>query len=255
MFQRIQDGRIAVALCSSLFLAACGGGGSSSDGGDQENTSATLRTGAFYTTVSFDGGGSAEAITFLSPTGKFLTAFDETDITFGTLQFSNGNISGGGTDYVLSDTWEQTDGEISGTVNSKETASLTATAPGYSSQIEIERENTYSDLGVTLDQVSGTYLMSEPGFLDVSVTISSDGTVTGNDESGCAFNGTLTIPDEQINIFEVSYTAATCGDSGDAVASERNGDYSGLGAYDPDLGELEFAGRNGQVAVFFIGTK
>ncbi|NMT63651.1 hypothetical protein [Marinobacter orientalis] len=203
----------------------------------------------------FDDGGSAEGITYLSPTGKYASAFDVDDITFGSISFDGSSISGSGTDYILFDSWELTTGSLTGTVTSSESASLTASAEGFNSDITLQRENTFSDRGVTLEAVSGTYTMDEAGFYTSSVTISSDGSVTGSDETGCVFNGTLTIPDTAINIFEVTYTASNCGDTTIATGSERDGSFAGVGAYDPSLGEISFAGRNGVVAGLFIGLR
>jgi len=81
------------------------------------------------------------------------------------------------------------------------------------------------------------------------ITVSSDGFVTGSDETGCAFNGNIVIPETKYNVFEVSFDASNCSNV------EHNGRFFGLGAYDPDLLELEFAGSSDKVTAVFVGTK
>ncbi len=246
------------ALKSSPFLigfslAACGGGGgsSSSTSTPPAETSVELTPGGYATNIAFSDGSTVEAVTLLSPTGGFVVLVDFEDITLGTLQFgSNGSISGSGTDfYFEGGSWQTQSGTLSGEALSASRASIKATAPGYESTSTLVRDDQYSDLGVTLAELGGTYTMDVTGVFRTSVTISADGTITGSDETGCVFNGNVVIPDTQYNVYEVSYTAANCPDS------QRNGQYSGLGAYDPGLAEVQFAGANDELAAFFIGQK
>lgn len=253
MLTKIKQGaRRSSPFLMGFVLTACGGGGS---GGGGETTpdqsSVELTPGAYATDIAFSDGSSVSAATLLSPTGEFVVLVDLDDITVGTLEFgSGGSISGSGTDYVFDgSTWQTQSGTISGEAVSASKATITATAPGYESTSTLERDAQYSDLGVTLSDLSGTYMMDEPGVFTTTVTIADDGTITGSDETGCAFNGNVVIPDAQYNVYEVTYSAANCADS------QRNGDYSGLGAYDPSLAEIQFAGAGSQVASFFIGTK
>lgn len=243
------------ALKSSPFLigfslAACGGGSSSSTSTPPAETSAELSPGGYATEIAFSDGSTVDAATLLSPTGDYVVFVDFEDITIGTLQFgNNGSISGSGTDFYFDGSWQTQSGTLSGEVLSASRARITATAPGYESTSTLVRDDQYSDLGVTLAELGGTYTMDVTGVSRTSVTISADGTITGSDETGCVFNGNVVIPDTQYNVYEVSYTAANCPDS------QRNGQYSGLGAYDPDLAEIEFAGANDELAAFFIGNK
>ena len=256
MFTRINTGfRLSSPILMGLALTACGGGGGG--GGDDlttappEQPTTELQAGGYVTEIAFEDGTTVGAATLLSPTGEFVVLVDIDDITVGTLDFgSGGTITGSGTDYVFDGTsWQTQGGTISGEATSETTATITATAPGYESVSTLERDDQYSDLGVTLAGLSGTYTMSAPGIFTTSVTIASDGIITGSDETGCVFNGNVAIPDPSINVYEVTYSANNCADS------QRNGDYSGLGAYDPDIGEIQFAGAGNQAASFFIGTK
>lgn len=232
-------------------MVACGGGGSSSSTTPTE-TSVELLPGGYATEIAFLDGSSVEAATLISPSGDFVVLVDFDDITIGNLRIqSNGSVSGSGTDFYLDldGFWQTQRGTLSGEVMSARKAMIKATAPGYESRSTLERDDQYSDLGVTFAELSGTYIMQTTGVYRTSVTILADGTIAGSDETGCAFNGSVAIPDTQYNIYEVSYTAANCREP------QRNGQYSGLGAYDPDLVEIQFAGANGEVAAFFIGAK
>ena len=253
MLYRIKaSARISSPLLMGLVLAACGGsggGGLTSDTPDQPTIE--LKPGGYATTIAFDDGSTVDAATLLSPSGRFVVLVDFDDITSGILEYgSGGTITGIGTDYVFDGlSWQTQSGTISGEAASSSSATITAIAPGYESTSTLERDDQYSDLGVTLASLSGTYTMDVPGVTLTSVTIASDGIITGNDETGCVFNGNVAIPDPRYNVYEVTYSANNCTDS------QRNGDYSGIGAYDPDLGEVQFAGTGNQVASFFIGTK
>lgn len=251
MYPRIKNTMFkGTPFVAALFLSACGGGGSSSSTETPPETSIELSAGGYYTEIAFSDGSTVDAITLLSSSGKFVTVVDFTDITVGNLSFGSTNqITGSGTDVIYDGTWQTIDGTITGTAHTASSATIKATAPGYESTVTLTRDDAYSNLGVSLDQLSGTYIMSSPEVYTTSVTVASDGTVTGNDETGCVFNGQVTIPNGTFNVYEVSYTASNCADT------QRNGQFFGLGAYDPSLGEIEFAGSDGEVSAVFIGTK
>ncbi|ROT93634.1 hypothetical protein EB809_20200 [Marinobacter sp. R17] len=257
MYPRIKASALKSSpILAAVLLAACGGGGgdSSSEGptSAKANSSADLPPGAYYTVINYDSGGSDEAVTFLSSSGKFVTAVDSPDITIGTLKFGSDNsITGTGTDVFYTTSWETSSGSVSGSIQAKGNATLTATAPGYESTVTLEREDDYSDRGVTLAEVSDTYSMTASGST-TTITIAADGSLTGSDTSGCVYNGQLTIPDTDYNVFEVSFKASNCGGSDGEL---RNGQYSGLGAYDPEKDEVQFLGSDGEVAAAFLGTR
>ncbi|MGO1461063.1 MAG: hypothetical protein ACTHYN_06830 [Marinobacter sp.] len=244
---RLGSLKSAPIFIGSFLLAACGGGGGSSS---SDETSAELLPGGYATEISFADGSSAEAATLLAPSGDFVVMVDFDDITIGNLKSqSNGSISGSGTDFYFDGLWQTQRGTITGEALSTSKATIKASAPGYESNSTLERDDQYSDLGIALSELSGIYTMTVPGVYTTSVTISVDGTITGSDETGCVFNGSVAIPDARFNVYEVSYSAANCSDA------QRNGQYSGLGAYDPELSEIQFAGANGEVGAFFIGSK
>lgn len=244
-------------ILAAIFLAACGGGGGGSSSSDtaapvKASSSTDLPPGAYYTVIAYESGGTDEAVTFLSSSGRFVSAVDSPDITVGTLEFgTDGSITGTGTNVFYTTSWETSSGSVNGKIQSKGKATLTATAPGYESTVTLEREDAYSDLGVAPAEVSGTFSMNVSGST-TTITIAADGVLTGSDTSGCVYNGQLTIPDTDYNVFEVSFTASNCGG---ADGELRDGQYTGLGAYDPDADEVQFLGSDGEVAAAFVGTR
>lgn len=252
MFARIHSVAFkASPIVLGTLLAACGGGGGSSSDSTPEETVSRLDPGGYVTTVTFEDGSTDEAATLLSPSGKFVSVLYIDDITVGTLSFgSDGSITGSGTDVFFDgSSWQSVDGTISGEVANSGKATLTVSASGVENGVVLEREDQLSDAGVTLAELTGTYSMSGSDVYTTAVTIAADGTITGSDETGCVFNGSATIPDTKYNVFEVTFVASNCTDS------LRNGEFSGLGAYDEDLSELSFAGTDGEVTAVFIGTK
>lgn len=240
----------------TITLAGCGGGGGSGDS-DSGGEAIRLEPGAFNTTIQFDGGEIADAITLLSSSGKFVTAvIDDDDVTLGNISFSAPNtLSGTGSNVFFSSGYQSVQGQLNGTVSSPERATIDVTAPGYASVTTLVRDNSFSDAGAQFSQINDTFT-DVVGGITTSVTVASDGTITGSDTTGCVINGTASIPDPQYNVFDIEVTASNCGEiSGGATASQRNGDYSALGAYNQSSDELVVGGTNGEVTLIFFGTK
>lgn len=89
---------------------------------------------------------------------------------------------------------------------------------------------------LSLESVAGTYATQPTGetgaFENVtSLTINSDGSVTGQDTLGCTMNGEAAIPASTQGLIEVNLVIEGCGPSMTKPADERNGTYSGLAAY------------------------
>ena len=53
-------------------------------------------------------------------------------------------------------------------------------------------------------------------------SISDDGELTASDSSGCEYEGEISLPDPNFNLFKVTIEITKCGDA--------NGDYVGYGA-------------------------
>ncbi|MCG8519635.1 MAG: hypothetical protein MI794_16730 [Pseudomonadales bacterium] len=253
MFSRIKTVSLKLTpVVLGMFLVACsGGGGGSSSGNPSQGTGKKLSPGGYLTTITSEDGSIEEAVSLLSPTGKFVTYYFFDDISIGTLEFgASGSISGSGQDIYFDGTsWQSVPGSLSGQVETPGKATLSPDIPGVETSAVFERENQFSDSGITMMELSGTYSMSGSIVHTTAVTIAEDGTLTGSDETGCVFNGSTTIPETQYNVFELIFEASNCSDA------LRNGRFAGLGAYDSELGELSFAGTDNEVTAVFIGTK
>lgn len=268
-------------LIATFSLAACGGGGSSSDDGNNSEPGTTpepettaVDPGVFETTVTYAAGGGDNAFTLLSPSGKYatiITSKQSPDGTFGTLTFADdGTVSGTGNNVFLDgETWDSEDGSLEGNVVSSQEFIATFTAPDSSSEITLVRDTEFSDLGVTMEDLSGSYSMDrrtedgEGGYSSgvlTNVTIDSGGTVTGSDtvvgsdpDKACVINGSVTIPDATYNSFEGTLNLDNCSDiDGGATGLQRDGDYQIVGAYEPATNDIVFAGTNGTVVALFI---
>jgi len=53
-------------IAAAVLLAACGGGGGGSSSSDSSEVTVRLEPGVFLTTIRYEDGGTADAITFLS---------------------------------------------------------------------------------------------------------------------------------------------------------------------------------------------
>lgn len=210
------------------------------------------------TTVTYPSGASDDAATLLSPTGNYVTVVSDADGTFGSLTFNDDKtLSGTGTNVFLDETWQSVDVSLEGNVVNSEQFTATATNPDFSSELSLARANDISDLGLTLEDLAGSYVMSagpnSPDGVSTTVNIATDGTVDGQDTSNCNFEGTVSIPDTSFNIFEGNLSVTLCEDiEGGATGDQRNGDYEVIGSYDPSINQVLFSGTNGTVVALFI---
>lgn len=270
---------LGLTLSATFLLSACGGEEHSQPLAPQGNPPSPLfepsantqietgdseqvvllpiSPGYYETTVNVEGGSTySGAVTILDPDGNFVTFISQNDATFGVLVGAGENqITGAGTNIFYSDTWNQVDGSVSGQATDSDSATLNVEAAdtGYQSVVELSRNNSISDTPISLAELSGSYLMQDTGLVTTQITISSDGAVTGTDQSGCIFNGLVNIPDESLNVFQMRFTAENCGSSGGSSAEQRNGDYAALGIFGGD--QVLVVGRNDVVIAYFRGLK
>lgn len=255
-----------VVVSFALMLSACGGG-DDSDSGGSGGPSTELKPGVYDIGTDM-GGVLREGLSLISPTtGEFVSGFvDNVEgsevkaFAFGNIKFSSGKISGSIVEYKATPSpWKLIEGTLSGDVVSSERADLIASKNGKVNSISVLlRRSGVSETGVTKERMSSTYSMLGPGDSNISsITIAPDGALTGSDQQGCIFNGSVEIPDEEINVFEVTYTASSCPglNAEGALASDRNGIYSGLGTYDSSDNKLTFYVRNETVAWMFEGIR
>lgn len=229
------------------------------DGDDRvESAALPILPGYYSTTVVINDGSEATGATIIDSDGQFATFIPDTDITLGVMQGEPDNqISGEGFNTAFNgSTWEQNSGTLTGSSenDSRATLFLEANTSDYESVASILRSPEYTDNSITLDQISGTFLMDETGWLRTEITIQEDGAITGSDESGCTFLGEVTIPDPSYSILRISFNADNCSDADTATAEQRSGLYRGLGVFTTDSSLTVFA-SNETVAAYFNGTK
>lgn len=263
-------GLAATMLCASLILSACSGGGSSSSSSSSGRDATTLKAGLYEAKINYVNGARPQtAATYLSPTGKFAIAFGgNAGLSLGKLAFESTKISGTSNDYrqlapnqpdpngFVEDKGVE-EGTINGTINSQESATFsTADAAGrVDTNVTLQRQNSLSDLGISLKRAAGTYVSSVTGESKVALTVGEDGSLFAQypQTTGCQLVGieTLSVPDASINVFDITYTMSNC------TNDDRNGEYSGVGFFGPTPDQrmrVAFAAHNGKVAMQFKGT-
>lgn len=106
------------------------------------------------------------------------------------------------------------------------------------SQLLFVRIESNLDAPLSYESLSGTYVGQSSRLADgrtATFTIDSTGALTGADDGGCVFNGQVTIPNPEHSSFDVNFTAENCqGDGNGIPASDRNGNFHGLGGYHID---------------------
>lgn len=243
-----------LALFSAVALSACGGGGGggggSSGGGGSGSKETGLAAGVYDVNLEFPDGGTANLFGLVSDTGKLIFFQNLTALTSVDLQFSTQNtISGSGITVDLDvGSWVQYEGGVTGTVVPVESASLRVIADDSDNEsvAQLTRDNASSNQSITLDQLSANYSMLVGGET-TAFTVNDEGEITGSTTDGCTFfNGQITIPDPSINLFEVHYEADLCSDP------DENGEFIGLGTFEPGSDRILFATTNEKAARIFV---
>jgi hypothetical protein len=74
----------------------------------------------------------------------------------------------------------------------------------------------------SLSTVAGVFTRTTSNGYAMTMAIDTHGQVTGSDSKGCVFNGTVTVPDSQHNMYDVDVDVSSCG--------TLDGHYAGMGA-------------------------
>lgn len=82
---------------------------------------------------------------------------------------------------------------------------------------------------LTLQDLAGVYTQSRLLFATtMTLSIDANGRLTGSNANGCAFNGSVSIPNPQRNMVRMQVEMSSCGSSGFSE-KQWNGSYNGLG--------------------------
>jgi fermentation-respiration switch protein FrsA (DUF1100 family) len=186
------------------------------------NPNAGLYQGTFHSDVTDEDN---VGFAIIAPNGDIAMTDYETMVGLGSTTINGIQLRGGGT-AVSADPQNAFDEalKISGTID-----------PEYRMRASYDvddEDDGYFDLysvpslyrrGISLEDIAGSYdlgnlVSQESG----SATLLSNGKFTGSDSDGCDYSGTLTVPDEQFNLLQVTFKVTDCGVS--------NGTYTGYGA-------------------------
>ena len=220
------------------------------DFSEQPSIAARLEPGTYnYTDIPLDSGSSfvESGLMVISNTGRVVVATDRrlgfsriqvNDVdtfrssfsqttTPGTSQppsaaeelFGTPNNSGGGDPFTLAGSLLDGEGEL---------------LNRYSAERDTSNDATFAATPLDLTQLTGTYSGTRnPGSITTSLTIASDGAVTGSDTTGCVYNGTSAIPNGEAGLFEVRVDTSNCSATTTATGAERDGEYHGVGDFLP----------------------
>jgi hypothetical protein len=228
--------KTSILLSLALALIGCGGGSSESTTPIESSTPtpppaikveslAGIYIGKFAT-----NGQEFEVDGLVAPSGevRFITTLDEQlkgKITITDSGFSVDPLSSFISDGYLSDDYYasvfNTNGSATGTIDN-ERLTGTSTFDGNTASFVMDKDNDLTELGASFDQLTGNYVT--PDFL-TSISFDIDGKINGLDDEGCVYSGAMTIPDADINIYEMNVIVENC-EGGD-------GTYNGLAAVIP----------------------
>jgi len=209
---------VLLGLATTLIISACHVGAlAPGSGGSTTVTPLFAAEGLWTGTDSV----SLQTITaIVDSTGKavFIRA-DGLEFS-GTLQVSGTTVAAGVDGYAtygstFSDGTTFGVGTLNGTVTASENLNLTLE---FNTSDNTTIDSTWdlsfltlSTSGGTLAKISGTYTDAVTG---ASVSISTDGTMFAQSAStgwtDCVLNGTVTVPDANFDVYDVTYTYGNC---------------------------------------------
>lgn len=227
-------------------------GSSDSLGSANDGSGTGLRPGVYLTDLASTNGGSDQAITWISGSGRFATAVNGVNSIIGSLEANSdaSQFSGSAANlFYANQRWNRDEGSLDGAV--LDSLSLSYTISGeFSANAVLSRLVDLSNESITLNILSGSYLSSDQ---TTSFTIDSQGGVSGSDSTGCVFDGEVSIQSASINVFDVTFEATNCGGSSISSPSERNGRYIGVGSYNSSDLRVSFMSANNTVLLPFQG--
>ena len=145
---------------------------------------------------------------------------DANAIYIGSYAVDGYNLSADVTIYEIGGTNVGT-ASFTGIVNSQSQIALNyEDSSGGNGSVSLLYDEIY-ERGSSLAKVSGNYVSTGPGY-SFSVSISSSGVITGNDTDGCTYDGVISTPDSNFNLYETNIDVSSCG--------AENGSYSGFAA-------------------------
>lgn len=271
--------RLAIGACLPLALAACG----SDDGPEQKDIQPIPAPVYEFTSGDMDGQGLSNAfppgvyqfkfttdaqgadgdngVALISPTGRtiFTTSSappiqgasrikaEPNDRFKAQLLYSEAE---GEASLIIQGQRDQTTdyqtASINGTIEDSETNLLMDT-------FQMIRDARTSGISAHLSGLEGTYRQVSEKGITTNLRVAADGSLTGNDSTGCEFTGNIITPAAGTNLLEAKYNAEYCGSDGEMTGAERDGQYFALG-YTPDDYKLTLFSASETNFQHFTGT-
>lgn len=186
-----------------------------------DHPAAGIYEGMFWSDMQ---GAAFPGFALLSQDGQFAAYSDGGLTGFGSYAANGANFSANGQsvstdpDAIFSATLSA-NGEISPEYRLFSFYNVSGADSGYG---DLNAVPALYRRSISLAALAGSYDAFNPvtGF-GGSATLQANGSVSGLDELGCHYNGNVTIPDQQFNLFKVTITISTC--------PGFNGVYQGLG--------------------------
>lgn len=207
---------VAVAVA---VLGACGGGGGGGSSGAApaiSNSIAGYYAGNFtQNSVVYDTEGA------VSTNGRGVFASDSASrIYAGALPTSGTAVTSTlrAYDIAYSNSYSvvgefSTTAAFSGTVSPRVSITGTSTSAGQSASVNLGFSAAVTDQPASLSVIAGTYRGVDADAGDsFTLTLATNGAVTGSDSDGCTYTATLTAPSAAVNVYELNSVSIACPD-------------------------------------------
>ncbi|WP_373017985.1 hypothetical protein [Thiomicrorhabdus sp.] len=241
----------AIVFSFSLLLTGCGGGGGSSNN-NTENPESPITPSSATTNGTWYGTYSENGVTYelaaMTYDGKIYVdssiptqdgyGIEMADQYSGTFLVNNDVFSA----TLTSDQGITT--TLSGTIDEQNKIDATSTSSDNSSGTWSLNYGSLYNEPSSQERIAGSWREFLETYYEeyreesTTITISSDGTVTGSDNAGCIWDGSITTPDTNHSLYLVDITISNCGDNNmelngfaDAYIDEQEGIDYGLNLY------------------------
>jgi len=207
---------IIAILTTSLF--ACGGGGESAETPDNVPKATEVMPIGLWQGSAVTDGVTFQIAGLIAPDGEIRFIADDGEQ-------NKGMITLDGDKYTISlksyndDGIFIGDGSVSGDYSSTAITGETSHAGEVTSTFSLTVSPESSD-GASLSTITGNYATLD-GLASIAIDV--DGLISGSDDDGCVYGGSLTVPDSTVNVYDISLEVSNCG--------QFNDTYNGLATY------------------------
>lgn len=205
--------KILGASLIALTIAACGGGSGGGNGGSQPVANQDPQ--GFWTgTSSGSSAGTFNLGSVVLENGEFYTMFSQNGIAYG-IDYGTGTVSGTSISGNLQEFYIPTNSVIAGTISATFTPKSTLQGSArYTNGVTTNFTTTYNasyDTPASLSAVTGLYTGNYYTGAPVSLSISSNGVVSGS-STNCIITGTVTPRPTGKNVYNaaLNFSGSQC---------------------------------------------